>query len=258
MNKRNKVIYTCIVGGFDSIIQPESVDDTYDYICFVEKGKTTESRIGIWQLREIPFEHKNSRVLSRFPKLRPHIVLPEYEYSLWLDGNVSIKEKSLYGIIEEKINNGIKYSGLCHWGRDCAYEEAIGCANSRKEPFLSLLRTIHFLKRSNFPRHYGLYENNVIFRSHKDENIIKFDDMWWNLYLKYSNRDQLCHPFCYRECGLEFDYILPRGYCSRNHPTFLYVKHLQRPVKKRGLKKLISDINRKSKVILLKAYTCLP
>lgn len=251
MQRKTKVIYTSIVGGFDSLIQPSAIDDNFDYICFVKKGQYTTGQQGVWILKEIPFETSDNRQLSRFPKLLPHKVLSDYEYSLWIDGNVSIKDVSLYKIIDEKIGEGILYSGLNHWGRDCAYEEAAGIANKDKEPFLSLAKTIIFLKKQRFPKHFGLYENNVILRKHNDPTIVDFDNLWWDLFCQYAKRDQLCHPYCYRKFNLQFDYLLPKDYCARNHPFFGYVQHIVAPTPQIGISKLINDIKRKLNVVIL-------
>jgi len=152
--------------------------------------------------------------------------------------------KRIYEIIDEKIAQGIVYSGLNHWGRDCAYEEAVGVANKDKDQLKNLLRIVRFLKQNEFPRHYGLYENNVIFRKHSDQTVIRFDELWWDLYNNYPQRDQLSHPYCYRACGLAFDYLLPKEFCSRNHPYFKYVKHPKGP-DPHGVHRLFYDIRRK-------------
>lgn len=249
---KNKVIYTSIVGNFDSLIQPPIIDKDFDYICFVRKGQLTTDKIGIWSIREIPFDTSDNRTLSRFPKLLPHRVLADYDYSLWIDGNVSINSDNIYQIIKNKIADDIVYSGLNHWGRDCAYDEAAGIANKVKEPFLSLAKTVRFLKTQHFPKHYGLYENNVIFRKHHDPTIIKFDELWWNLFCQYAHRDQLCHPYCYRIYNIKFDYLIPKEYCARNHPYFIYVTHTVVQKTQHGLHKLAYDIKRKTNVIVLK------
>ena len=96
-----------------------------------------------------------------------------------------------------------------------------------------------------------LLSNNVILRKHNEHAIVVFDEMWWSLFCKYAKRDQLCHPYCYMTCGLPFDFLLPREFCARNHPFFLYVKHKIRPTAKKGLSKLVYDFRRKSNVFLL-------
>ena len=74
----NKIaIYTVLTGNYDELRQPEVIDETFDYICF--SNDIRESQIGIWQVR--PFDNRNTNATreSRYPKLNPHAVLPEYE-----------------------------------------------------------------------------------------------------------------------------------------------------------------------------------
>ena len=86
MNKN--VIYTCLTGNYDGLKQPKYIYDGYDYICF--SNEFSESHIGIWEIRKIPFETNDKLRLSRFVKINPHLALPEYEYSLWMDSNLQI------------------------------------------------------------------------------------------------------------------------------------------------------------------------
>ena len=50
---------------------------------------------------------------------------------------------------------------------------------------------INIIKGDGFPKHYGLSENNILIRNHKDSNIIKFMKQWWKMIKKGSKRDQL-------------------------------------------------------------------
>ena len=249
-----KVIYTSIIGGFDELIQPKIIDPSFDYICFVEKGSNLKGCNGVWKFREIPFFSCNDRILSRFPKLLPHLILPDYYCSLWIDGNVGIRGGEIYNIINKKILNGILYSGLNHWSRDCSYDEAIACLNSGKESLLNILKTIAFLKSKKFPKHYGLYENNVIFRVHNNPLIINFDKLWWEMFMKYAKRDQICHSFCMREFMIYRDFLLPKDLCSRNYPGFVHNKHVAQSAHKNLLEKLKYDIVRKFNVSVAKLF----
>ena len=219
------VIYTCILGNYDELTDPVFTDPECDYVCFVGKGEKTSERKGIWQIRELDFRSKDFAVLSRYPKLNPHILLPEYSYSVWMDGNVSIAGDCFYEIIREKINAGILYSGIRHWARDCAYDEIKESLDSGIESRSRLLGALFFLKRHRFPKHFGMNENNVIFRRHNAPEIIRFDDLWWKLFIRYAHRDQILHPYCMRECGIAPDYLFPPPFCARNHRSLKYAEH---------------------------------
>jgi len=222
---RNTVIYTCIIENYDSLMNPVAVDPEFDYICFVKKGKKLSEKAGIWEIREVDINDKNPVILSRYPKINPHILLPEYKYSVWIDGNILIKDMFFFDAIREKIKNGIPYSGMKHWERDCAYEEIEACLDARIESRIRLIKALAFLKMHKFPKHYGLYENNVIFRCHNDPDIIRFDSLWWHFFTNFTYRDQIMHPYCMQKCGISFDYLLPPPYCSRNHWSLQCIEH---------------------------------
>ncbi len=243
------VVYTSIVGSCDQLLQPISYNKDYDYICFVRKGEALNKTIGVWQIKEIPFDDLDNRVTSRFPKINPHIVLPEYDYSLWIDGNVFINSSQCYDLIQQKINKGIVYSGLNHWGRSCAYAEIFACVNAEKETVKGAKKILKYLYENKFPQDAGLYENNVILRKHNDVKIKKFDELWWEHYMAFSKRDQLTHSYCYRKAGLNYDYLLPINKCARNHSYFGYVQHLD----KQNVSAK-SVLVRKAKVIMLKVW----
>ena len=42
------VIYTCIIGAYDDLLQPAVTDPDFDFVCFVGKGEKTAERIGVW------------------------------------------------------------------------------------------------------------------------------------------------------------------------------------------------------------------
>ena len=41
------VIYTCIVGGYDELLQPAVTDPDFDFVCFVGRGEKTADRIAM-------------------------------------------------------------------------------------------------------------------------------------------------------------------------------------------------------------------
>ena len=90
------VIYTCIIGAYDDLLQPAVTDPDFDFVCFVGKGEKTAERIGVWEIREFDCGLDNPRLVSRYPKMHPHVLLPEYEASVYVDGNIELLDGSIY------------------------------------------------------------------------------------------------------------------------------------------------------------------
>ena len=137
MNKY--VIYTSITGGYDRLKQLSCVSPEFDYICFTDSlldGKNN----GIWEMRPIPSVTDDKQRLSRYPKMHPHILLPEYEYSVYVDAKLDIINPQLYNIIKENINRGVLLSGIRHEERVCVYDEFFAVFHLRKETDCGLLK----------------------------------------------------------------------------------------------------------------------
>ena len=92
-----KVIFTCLTGGYDRLEQPAAVAPDWDYVCFTD----TDGQDGVWRLRKIPVDSPDPVVRSRFPKILPDRVLPEYDYSVYMDANLCITGEEFYGLADK-------------------------------------------------------------------------------------------------------------------------------------------------------------
>lgn len=184
------VIYSVIVAAYDNVLQPLVVDDRFDYVLFSDK--TNIRSIGIWQVESIPYSNSDLTRLSRYPKMHPEELLAEYEASLYIDANIQITGQYIYDRVAELYKSGIDWAGIQHPYRDCIYDEAYVVYGLDTEA--NIFRWCHHLREEKYPRHQGLYENNIIFRRHND-TVNRVDSAWWNLYEQYTRRDQLI--LCY-------------------------------------------------------------
>lgn len=216
MNK--KVFYTAITGGYDTLEQPRVVRQDFDYICF--SNDIPEPYVGIWAIRKIPFRHSQNKRVAMYPKLNPHLVLPEYEYSIWVDGNIKLETSEIADRGDELIHSGSLCGVVLHPERTCVYQEAevlirllIG------EPSLVYKHVKHLI-RDHYPVASGLYVTSVIFRKHMDESIIHFSTLWWHDYMRFSCRDQMGVNHAIFKTGVVPDIFLPTDYlvrCTRNY-----------------------------------------
>lgn len=231
------VIYTCVCGGYDVVEAPLAVCPEADYICFSDRPMD----LTVWQYRPAEMKGTDGASTSRWYKLNPHLALPEYEYSLWIDGNVCIASAELYDRIDELMTEGCLYAGLSHPLRDDIYDEAEAILKGRRESLHNLMKISKFLHKEGFPRHSSLMENNVILRAHNDPKIIASDTLWWDMYQKYSHRDQMSLAYCLWKNDVKPSLILPEGSCARNHPAFKYTVHDKPYVKDRSLRGIWKD-----------------
>lgn len=224
MNK--KVIYTCLVGNYDILPQPEIFNGSFDYICFSDKVE--KEMIGYWEIRPIPFVHNNQSCVSRFPKLLPHNVLPEYEYSVYIDANIQIIHQGFYEAVNAKIASGCLIAQVRHTMPpiDCIYDEISYAYKYERVSFWEAWRQVYHLRKNNFPSHFGLFENNLILRRHNDELVKKLSNQWWEEYMRGPYRDQFSLMYIYWKNNFMPEHFLGEGECARNSPWLKYNSHL--------------------------------
>ena len=214
------VVYTALTGGYDHLIQLSCVSPEFDYICFTD-AVLSEKYCGMWKMRRIPQVTFDKQRLSRFPKMHPHLLLRDYEYSVYIDASIDIINSELYHIIIDKIGAGVILSGVRHPHRDCVYEEFFAVYRTRKDTDLNHLKKGYkYLQKYDMPKHMGLFEAGLILRKHNDERIVFQNEMWWLMVNVFSKRDQLSYTFSLWKNGIPFDYLegvglsKPNGYCK--------------------------------------------
>lgn len=216
-------LYTALTGTYDELIQPRIVDPEFRFFCFTDNIK--EPRNGVWEFRDIPFLTDNKQILSRFPKMHPHLLLGDFDYSVYVDANIEILDDTLYKSVKNLISQNVSLAGMKHQEVECAYVEGLRIFTTGKERNIrEIIKTLRFLKRENFPYDYGMYEANVIFRKHHDPGVIKQCELWWNCFLNYVKRDQITYSYTLWKNNIPFNYILPENYSANNHSGFRVIQ----------------------------------
>lgn len=193
MPMKKRVVYTAIFGGYDKLLEPKYADPNIDYICFTDDKNITSSVWRIIYINEEGFDGNNAR-LNRKYKFLPHVYFPEYEESLYVDGNIEITTKNLSYAFEYALSNS-DISIPKHADRDCIYEEAYACIRIKKGDPNKIEEQMLFYQSQGYPEKNGLYENNVIFRKHKNTLVKKVMNQWYEAITIHSGRDQL--SLCY-------------------------------------------------------------
>ena len=241
MNKY--LIYTALVGSaYDNIISLSTIDERFDYVCFVRKGEKNAEYVGNWRIVELDNVVEDNARLSRFPKLVPHRTeVAKYDYSLYIDANINIKGLDIYNRFFELVEKDERMALLKHPFRDCVYQEAYVCVAALKGGWFDIVRQIISLRLSGVKPHSGLYEANFIFRKHNDSAIASLDELWWSTFLKYSKRDQLSLVYSLYKTGIKPAFYLKSGLTTRNHPSLEKIQHNKQTTSK--------EVNFKRKVV---------
>ena len=217
MSKR--IIYTSVFGGYDEVVEQSS--NGWDWKCFSEDTHT-------------PIYEDNNRNAKRF-KVLPHRYLKDYEYSVFIDGNMSVR-----GDLNELGDKYLVDSNVAFFshsnnnldGRNCAYDEARtifelgdknmkatpdrGILNYKDNPFVIEKQMNRYIDEG-FPKNSGLITGMVILRRHNKADCIQTMEDWWTEIKYNSKRDQLSFNYCAWKNNLKFNYM--KG-DSRNNQYF--------------------------------------
>ena len=75
--------------------------------------------------------------LTRLPKIRPEVFFPDADYSLWVDGNVSLTYPfDIHRLVELYLTE-VDLCVFRHHARSCTYQEADACKVRRLDPSVS-------------------------------------------------------------------------------------------------------------------------
>lgn len=215
------VVYTVVVGGYDEILQPIVIDDRFDYILFT--AEKTFDRIGVWEIRSFDYHNDDKTRESRYPKMHPEVLLPEYEASLYIDANLSIAQKEIYDGFKSFCEQDEDWAGILLW--ESIYEQAFYIMANRLDKEITVFEICHKLREEGYPRHNELHENNVIYRKN-NEVCKRINEMWWDLYCRFSRRDQLSLDYAlWKHPEVRLGMILPRGERAIDSGRFYYNHH---------------------------------
>lgn len=200
--KKKLVVYTAIFGDYDDLIDPKEKFEGCDFICFTDRE---DFQSDVWKIKIVKNCDLPSNMMNRKYKILPHLFLSEYEWSIYVDGNIAILKNPLE--LAEKYLS--KYSIVVpkHFVRDCAYEEAKECLRLGKVKYEEVKRQMDKYRREGFPPKFGLGENNVILRRHNEEKVIKIMRDWWNEINTYTQRDQLSLAYVLWKNGEKFHFM---------------------------------------------------
>lgn len=221
-------IYTACIGGYDNIVQPEVIDERFDYILFTDDVK--EQRIGVWQVLHVDYTNPDKTRIARYVKTHPHELLSQYKATLWMDANVQIASEKIYGRFVQLYEQNIDVASICHPYRNCIYDEAFEVSYSKKYGRLEhdtiAIKWCNHINNEHYPQHSGLYETNILYRRNIDA-VNNANDLWWQSINEYSKRDQLSCNYVLWKNQIKMKYFLPVG----EHATFSkevrYIPHDQ-------------------------------
>ncbi len=186
-------VYTCITGNYDTIKEPLYRNANIDYFIVTDMDVPENSAWKKIDINEIPgIDMLNASDKNRYFKFFPHILFPEHDYSIYLDGVIQIVA-DMAPIVESMGNCLLGVHR--HNARSCVYEEANAVIYAKRAPKDKVIEQIKRYKEENYPEANGLYENTILVRKHNDQRCILLMEAWWKEYMNSCKRDQLSLPY---------------------------------------------------------------
>lgn len=211
-----KVVYTAIFGDYDLLKRPRVIDDDTEYFCFTDSPHLSSP---VWNIVYCDIRYRCPVRTAKIFKLFPHLVFPNVNSSIWVDGcyiiNESLSELFLLG----KTN---PLSFYPHPYCNCIYQEAFVIRLYRKESFSIIKKQIKRYKLAGFTKNFGIIHGAVIIRNHEDSSVHECMLYWWNEIEKHSKRDQLSFNY------LVWKHSFPVNYLQSTlakSDIFTYVPH---------------------------------
>ena len=221
------VIYTAIFGAYDELIEPRFGDDIFDYVCFTDRDDLSSN---IWKIIKVPQEDGGAATSNRMYKMLPHKFLPEYESSIYVDGNIEVVKNPIHLFNESLSAHSLAFPS--HFSRNNIYDEAYVLLRSGRLNFFKAIFQMCEYRRAGFISQVKMGEHNILLRRHSDTKLIM--ESWWSEYIKYPSRDQLSLSFVlWKERFVSFIYL---DQTARKGDYFQLIPHKQRNIDPYALK----------------------
>ena len=204
LSKKKYAVYTCITGNYDLIKEPIVKFPNMDFFVYSDNEIKSEN----WVWRKIPDQLRQlgNTMINRYVKFHPKELFPDYDYAIYVDGNVKIVADIRRLTECTESTSGIAMFNHCL--RDCLYEEAKSCILYGKGNKKEIGEQVEKYKKQNFPAHFGLKEATVIFSDLNNNNAANFFENWWKeLYYSKSLRDQIALPYSIWSAGFDISSI---------------------------------------------------
>lgn len=192
--KRNQIaVYTCVVGEYDKINEPERIEPNCDYYIISDKkpnNKSVYEYIDIDNCIEPSIKDNTRR--NRYCKINAHKIFPNYRYSIYIDGNIVIK-----GDITQYLKDlpKTRIIALTRTGYKSVYGEALRCMMHGRDDKERFLNQVEKYWIEGMPENFGLVLPTIMIREHNNPICSRLMKEWWEEVNTYSKRDVISLPY---------------------------------------------------------------
>ncbi len=218
--KKKYAIYTAIFGGYDSLpnINLQFNFDKYEFFCFTDQ--IIENSYP-WKIINTQQMSEGPAVTNRYIKFNAHKFLHEYDFVMYMDGNINLKKSPDYFFSFLKSSSSCVM--LSHPSRKTILEEIAACTAYQKINIFEAFYMISFYVKVGYMENFHLTANRLFVRSLIDDKINKCFEQIYTLYLNGPRRDQLHSNYC-MWCYKINQIVIP---CEKYKEAFEVNSHLR-------------------------------
>ncbi len=196
----SRCVYTVLTGEYETLNeQPVAREASLPFICFTDM---TGPPTATWKIRRLNPHFTDDHISNqRAGKLRPHVLLPEFDQSLYIDNSVLLRQAP-----EDIFAAADLGAGIClprHSFQLTLLDEFAAVAeHALDDPARVAEQLAHYM--AAFP---GLlaqapFWGAVMLRDHRYQLVQSAMDIWLAHVQRYSRRDQLSCGAAFHLAGL--------------------------------------------------------
>ena len=205
--KKKTVAYTCITGDYDDLVLPE--DDLLEYYDFyVISDKHPKDNRGYKWISVndvVPKEITDPTRMNRFCKINAHMLFPQYDRSIYFDGNITLK-KNMDSFFDKLTD--LKIGVIGENGMGSLYREGARLMTQNRENTRMIYKQIESYWKDGMPDEFGSWFCSILLREHNNLKCKEIMENWWEELCKWSRRDQISFPYVLWKNGYSKEDVL--------------------------------------------------
>ena len=197
-------VYTNVAGVYEKrLYKPRRQSRDMRFICFSDNPALAPHG---WEVRDairLPPGINRPDLVNRYHKMFSHRILPEAEFSIYMDANLQVVGE-LLPLVEQLERTGTVFGAARHPERASYLEEIDACLSSRKFKMGDADRIAaqkSYYLQVGVPQDF-LLAAGILVRRHGSVELDDAMNLWWEQVINFTARDQISLPYVLWKSGL--------------------------------------------------------
>lgn len=189
-------VYSCYFGAHEPFNPDATGTDGqgYDRYVFTDHAELPTTA----NLVQLADQGEGPAILSRLPKLCPHLFFQNYTWTVYLDNNARFlldPARIVKRVLKEHPDRPSGRYLFRHRRRDCAWQEAEECLRLGYMTEDQHAKITGLFAEVGFPRHAGLFVNTCLVQRMGDAATDALNEAWFDSLSTLTRRDQVMLPW---------------------------------------------------------------